>query len=227
MKKALLIVAALLMALMVSMAEAAPKALEAAQSTLKQLHKPAKYKEGVHYTVINQGPATSKPEITMFFSFYSVHSERFAETLVPKIKKRLPAGVSFNQVHVDFFGGNIGVDFFGVMARAFAVAQVLKVEDTIVPAIFNAIHHKRQRFTSLNDVKALFVVNGVTTSEFDSTANSFMVDAIMNRWVKKTENAFINIIPALIVNGKYRVETGAIKSYDDLLNIAFYLTTLK
>lgn len=229
MKKALLIAAALLMAPMVSMAETAPNAPEAAQSAPKQQPKPAKYKEGVHYTVINQGPATSKPEITEFFSFYCPHCYTFAKTEVPKIKKRLPAGVSFNQVQVDFLGGKgkNGVNMGDVMARAFAIAQLLKVENTIEPAIFSAIHEKRQRFTSLDDVKALFVANGVNATEFDAASNSFMVNAQMAQMVRETKDAGINGVPTLIVNGKYRVETGAIKSYDDMLNIAFYLTTLK
>ena len=50
MKKALLVALAFIVAPMAAMA--------------------ADYKEGVHYTVVNQGPATAKPEITEFFSFY-------------------------------------------------------------------------------------------------------------------------------------------------------------
>ncbi len=44
---------------------------------------------------------------------------------------------------------------------------------------------------------------------------------------RNTENAKISGVPALVVNGKYRVETGAIKSYDEMLDIAIYLTQLK
>ena len=44
---------------------------------------------------------------------------------------------------------------------------------------------------------------------------------------RATENAKISGVPALVVNGKYRVETGAIKSYDEMLDIAFWLANKK
>ena len=199
MKKALLMVAALLLA---------PLTVSAVE-----------YKEGVHYTVINDGPATAKPEITEFFSFYCPHCYNFSKTVVPKILAEKPAGVEFNQAHVDFIGKEMGVE----MSRAFAVAHQLNVDEKIDAALFAAIHDKKQHFTSRDDVRALFVANGVDGKAFDAAADSFMVKAQMAKMKRDTENAKLSGVPALVVNGKYRVETGAIKSYDELLDIAYYL----
>ncbi|MEE1979109.1 thiol:disulfide interchange protein DsbA/DsbL [Shewanella xiamenensis] len=199
MKKALLMAAALLLA---------PLAVSAAE-----------YKEGVHYTVINDGPATAKPEITEFFSFYCPHCYNFSKTVVPKILAEKPAGVEFNQAHVDFIGKEMGVE----MSRAFAVAHQLNVDEKIDEALFAAIHDKKQHFTSRDDVRALFVANGVDGKAFDAAADSFMVKAQMAKMKRDTENAKLSGVPAIVVNGKYRVETGAIKSYDELLDIAYYL----
>ncbi|MCD8551877.1 MAG: thiol:disulfide interchange protein DsbA/DsbL [Shewanella xiamenensis] len=199
MKKALLMAAALLLA---------PLAVSAAE-----------YKEGVHYTVINDGPATAKPEITEFFSFYCPHCYNFSKTVVPKILVEKPAGVEFNQAHVDFIGKEMGVE----MSRAFAVAHQLNVDEKIDAALFAAIHDKKQHFTSRDDVRALFVANGVDGKAFDAAADSFMVKAQMAKMKRDTENAKLSGVPAIVVNGKYRVETGAIKSYDELLDIAYYL----
>ncbi|MCL1049305.1 thiol:disulfide interchange protein DsbA/DsbL [Shewanella abyssi] len=203
MKKTLLVALAFLVAPMAAMA--------------------ADYKEGVHYTVVNEGPATAKPEITEFFSFYCPHCYTFAKSEVPKIKASLPEGVVFKQNHVDFINGNMGVE----MSRAFAVAHQLKVDGKMETAIFSAIHDKKQHFTNRDDVKAIFVANGVDGKAFDAAANSFMVNAQMSKMKRATQNAKISGVPALVVNGKYRVETGAIKSYDELLDIAYYLTTMK
>ncbi|MCL1095933.1 thiol:disulfide interchange protein DsbA/DsbL [Shewanella kaireitica] len=203
MKKALLVALAFIVAPMAAMA--------------------ADYKEGVHYTVVNQGPATAKPEITEYFSFYCPHCYNFAKSEVPKIKASLPEGVTFKQNHVDFINGNMGVE----MSRAFAVAHQLKVDEKMETAIFSAIHDKKQHFTNRDDVKAIFVANGVDGKAFDAAANSFMVNAQMSQMKRATQNAKISGVPALVVNGKYRVETGAIKSYDELLDIAYYLTTMK
>lgn len=201
MKKALLMVAALLLAPMAAIA--------------------ADYQEGVHYTVINDGPGTAKPEITEFFSFYCPHCYNFSKTVVPQILKNIPEGVAFNQAHVDFIGKEMGVE----MSRAFAVAHQLNVEDKLDAALFAAIHDKKQHFTNRDDVRAVFVANGVEGKTFDAAADSFMVKAQMAKMKRDTENAQISGVPALVVNGKYRVETGAVKSYDELLDIAYYLAT--
>ncbi|ABE53581.1 DSBA oxidoreductase [Shewanella denitrificans OS217] len=203
MKKALLMAAALLIAPLSAVA--------------------AEYKEGVHYTVINDGPATEKPEITEFFSFFCGHCYNFSKTVVPKIKTTLPEGVVFSQSHVEFIGNEMGVE----MSRAFAVAHQLNVDEKMEAAIFAAIHDERKRLINRDDVRALFVANGVEGKDFDSAANSFMVNAQMSKMKRDTENAKLSGVPSLVVNGKYRVETGAVKSFDEVLAIAYHLTKLK
>lgn len=203
MKKALLVALALLIAPMAALA--------------------ADYKEGVHYTVVNEGPATAKPEIAEFFSFYCPHCYNFAKVQVPKIKENLPDGVVFKQNHVEFIGREMGPE----MSRAFAVAHQLNVDEKIEHALFSAIHDQQQRFVSRDDIRQVFIANGIDGKAFDAAVNSFMVSAQMAQMKRATENAKLSGVPALVVNGKYRVETGAIKSYDELLDIAYYLTTLK
>ncbi|MDB0034710.1 thiol:disulfide interchange protein DsbA/DsbL [bacterium] len=203
MKKTLLMVATLLMAPMVTLA--------------------ADYKEGVHYTVINDGPATTKPEITEYFSFYCPHCFNFSKNEVPKIKAELPDGVVFKQNHVSFIGGEMGKE----MSYAFAVARQLKVDKKIEDALFSAIHEKKQHFTNRDDIRKLFIANGVEGKTFDAAVESFMVSAKVSQMERATTDSKISGVPALIVNGKYRVETGSVKSYDELLDIAYYLTAIK
>ncbi|WP_394132422.1 thiol:disulfide interchange protein DsbA/DsbL [Shewanella maritima] len=203
MKKVLMLVAAFMFA---------PMAAQAAQ-----------FEEGKHYTVINNGPGSAKPEITEYFSFFCGHCFNFATTVLPKIKQTLPEGVSFNQNHVEFIGRDMGIE----MSRAFAVAHQLNVEKKIEDAIFRAIHVNKQRFATRDDIRKVFIANGVAGKDFDAAANSFMVNAQMSKMKRDTENAKISGVPALVVNGKYRVETGAVKSYDELLEIAYYLAQNK
>jgi thiol:disulfide interchange protein DsbA len=97
------------------------------------------------------------------------------------------------------------------------------VGEKIDAALFAAIHDKKQHFTNRDDVRALFVANGVDGKTFDAAADSFMVKAQMAKMKRDTENAKLTGVPALVVNGKYRVENGAVKSFDELLDIAYYL----
>lgn len=183
----------------------------------------ANYQEGVNYTVVSKGPGTAKPEVAEFFSFYCPHCYNFAKMQIPAIKANLDDGITFKQKHVDFIGREMGAE----MSRAFAVAHQLKVEDKMETAIFSAIHDKKQHFTNRDDVKALFVANGVDGKAFDAAANSFMVSAQMSQMKRATENAKLTGVPALVVNGKYRIETSSVKSMDDLLGLINYLAMKK
>ena len=203
MKKTILMVAALLMAPLMANA--------------------ADFKENVHYKVINQGPGSAKPEITEFFSFYCGHCFNFQKSVVPTIKKTLPEGVSFEQAHVEFIGGPMGEQ----MSRAFAIAKQLGVTDKVEPALFSAIHEKRERFTSIDDIRNLFIANGVSGKDFDAAANSFMVNSQVAKMRKDTKNAGIRGVPSLVVNDKYLVMTDNIKSYQEMLDIAYYLAQNK
>ncbi|MBR9728173.1 thiol:disulfide interchange protein DsbA/DsbL [Shewanella intestini] len=203
MKNVLLVIAALLLA---------PMAANAAE-----------YKEGVNYTVINNGPGTSKPEITEFFSFFCPHCYHFSKEVVPNLVKNLPKGVTFNQAHVEFIGREMGVE----MSRAFAVAHQLNVDAKIEKALFSAIHEKKQHFVSRDDIRKVFIANGVDGKDFDAAADSFMVNAQMSKMKRDTENAQLTGVPSIVVNGKYRIENSSIKSYDDLVKIAYYLAQKK
>ncbi|MCF1428981.1 MAG: thiol:disulfide interchange protein DsbA/DsbL [Shewanella sp.] len=203
MKKTMLLVAALLMLPLMSNA--------------------TDFKEGVHYKVINPGPGSAKPEITEFFSFYCGHCFNFQKNVVPVIKKTLPKGVTFDQTHVEFLGGPMGE----LMSQAYAIAKQLGVLDKIEPALFSAIHEKRQSFNKLDDIRNLFIANGVSGKDFDAAANSFMVNSQVAKMRKDTENAGIQGVPSLVVNGKYLVMTNNIKSYQDMLDIAYYLAQKK
>ncbi|WP_298773664.1 thiol:disulfide interchange protein DsbA/DsbL [uncultured Shewanella sp.] len=181
----------------------------------------ADYKEGVHYTAIRE-KASLTPEITSFFSFYCGHCYQFSQMEIPKMKAQLPQGVSFKQVQVAAVGGPMGEE----MTKAFAIAQLLNVEEVIEGALFRAVHKERVRFTQLDDIKRVFVDNGIDSAEFDAAAASFMVTSKVAQMKQAVKDAEIVGVPTLIVNGKYRVETRAIKSYDEMRQIAYYLTGL-
>ncbi|RLV60580.1 thiol:disulfide interchange protein DsbA/DsbL [Parashewanella curva] len=187
------------------------------------LSQAAQYKEGVHYSVIKGQQKTDKPEITEYFSFFCGHCYQFSLNVLPKLEKGLPAGVTFKQSHVDFIGGQMGQE----LSRAFAVAEQLGVEKKMEKAIFRAIHAQRQRLTNRDDVRKIFIANGVSGKDFDSAINSFMVNARVAQMRRAAQDAQINGVPDLVVNGVYKIEKGAIKSWDEYLAIAFWLAKNK
>ena len=62
-----------------------------------------KWEEGKHYEVLDQ-PATSKPTVYEFASFWCGHCYRF-EPVVAQIKEALPENVKFTKIHVNFMPG--------------------------------------------------------------------------------------------------------------------------
>ncbi|MBM7071202.1 thiol:disulfide interchange protein DsbA/DsbL [Shewanella sp. 202IG2-18] len=204
MKKILLMAAALLLAPMLSQAATV-------------------YKEGVHYSVINQGPKTKTPEIKEYFSFLCPHCFQFYLNVLPKLEKQLPKGVKFTQSHVDFLGGDIGKD----LTRAFAIAELLNVKHKIEGALFNDIHVKRQRILGMKDIRKIFIASGVDAKEFDSVVNSFAVNARVAQMARDAKDDQINGVPELVINGKYKVLKKEIKTWDDFINIAVWVAKNK
>ncbi|WP_432464081.1 thiol:disulfide interchange protein DsbA/DsbL [Agarivorans sp. QJM3NY_33] len=180
------------------------------------------FKQGTHYEVIKQ-TATAKPEVMEFFSYYCPHCYKF-EPVAKSIQSSLPAGVAFKKSHVSFLGGKVMGE---EMVRAYAVAEMLNVDSQVSSAIFDAIHVKRQRFSSRDDIRDIFVANGVDAKKFDSAANSFVVNGMVSQMDKNTINYKIRGVPALVINGKYQVNTGSVKSLEELNQLVTYLVNLK
>ncbi len=208
MKKILLMAAALMLAPMLSQAASESASL---------------YKEGVHYSVIHQGPQTKTREIKEYFSFLCPHCFEFYLNVLPKLEERLPEDVKFTQSHVDFLGGQTGKD----LSRAFAVAELLNVKDKMEKVLFDAIHVKRQHIVNLSDIRKLFVASGVDGKEFDSVVNSFAVNARVAKMARDAKDDRINGVPELVINGKYKVLKKEIKTWDDFINIAVWVAENK
>ena len=179
----------------------------------------AQFEEGTHYKVVSQAKVQGQPTVTEFFSFYCPHCFTFEKVHLPNLKKGLDEGIKFEQKHVDFIGGPMGVE----MTKALAVMQTLKVGDQVKKPLFSAIHDARKQFSTGADVKQLFVDNGVDGDKYDKAMNSFMVNAKVKKWKKEQIDSGIRGVPALIVNGKYQVEMGSLESAEQLSELVNYL----
>ncbi|WP_245748725.1 DsbA family protein [Oceanisphaera psychrotolerans] len=95
------------------------------------------FKEGVEYTVVSE-TASSKPEVTEFFSYVCTHCYSF-EPLMSKLEQRLP-DAQLKKVPVSFLGRDMGP----VLQRAYGAAVLLEVEDKLTPVIFDRIHRQKK-----------------------------------------------------------------------------------
>lgn len=174
------------------------------------------FKEGVEYTVVKETPS-SQPEVTEFFSYVCPHCYSF-QPLMEKLAERLPE-VEINKVPVPFLGREMGP----VLQRAYGAAVLLEVEDKLTPAIFDQIHRQKKMPRSMDDIKAVFVDNGVEAGEFDGVINSFALNGMVTQYDKLTENFNVRGTPTLIVKGKYELNMGEIGSEERFYRVVEYL----
>jgi thiol:disulfide interchange protein DsbA len=191
----------------------------------------ANYTEGEHYTKVNE-EITAKSEVREFFSFYCPHCFQF-EPFMAKLKTSIPEDTKFVMNHVDFLRA-ASPKVQGMLTKAVVVAHQMGVEKKVIGAMFNYIHIQKAVFTSEKDIRNVFVLNGADGEKFDKLMKSFgMVSKA--KAMKKQQNYFaskgaLKGVPAVIVNGKYRVDAQGLDRNNfeqDYINLVNYLLTLK
>ncbi|WP_100656192.1 thiol:disulfide interchange protein DsbA/DsbL [Alteromonas flava] len=184
------------------------------------------WQEGKHYRVISE-TATDKPVVTEFFSFWCPGCYRF-EPLVDQIKAKLPADTKFDKVHVNFMGFT-GPETQEEATRAMMIARAVKQEDKLNAAIFNYIHQQRATIAGRDDLRKIFIVNGVDAAEFDKLASSFGVNSMVQKNNKQIEafREYVTGVPNFIVNGKYQATFTRDMTADDIVDLIVWLSKQK
>lgn len=90
-------------------------------------------------------------------------------------------------------------------ARLYYTAVQLELADKAHAAAFRRIHEERQALNTLAAVHAFFAELGVADADFERVWNSPEVLAALDKAEQFTAAAGINKLPALVVNGRYRV----------------------
>ena len=179
------------------------------------------YEEGVHYELIEPAIHTGVSDrvvVTEFFSYGCGHCYNF-EPLLESFDARLPDGVMLQRTPV-IWNNNPSMK---LLAKTYYAVEVLDVFEPVHGAVFNAIHRQRKRLSSPQAVKAVFVENGVSDSDFDRAFGSFGIDSMVRQAAARTEGARIDGTPSLMVNGKYRIDTRQAGSQANMLKIAAFL----
>lgn len=177
----------------------------------------AQFQEGTHYKVLEL-EKSSKPVVTEYFSFYCPHCNSF-EPIIAQLKKKIPAEAKFQKNHVSFMGGNMGMS----MSKAYATMVALKVEDKMVPVLFNRIHSMKKPPRNDDELRQIFLDEGVDAKKFDATFNGFAVDSMVRRFDKQFKDSGLTGVPAVIVNNKYQVEAGSIQSLEEYFELVNFL----
>lgn len=180
----------------------------------------AKYQDGIHYTTIENAPATRPGEVEVVeaFSYMCTHCATF-EPYVQNWLKRLPESVTFVRYPVVFGRGT-----WELYARAYNTADVMGVADQAHAALMDKIWKERQVLKSMEELADFYAAYGTKPEEFLATSKSFAVDAKMRKEQRFLLDSGVNSTPNMVVNGKYLVAgNAAVANYDQILGVVDYL----
>ena len=180
------------------------------------------FEEGTHYVKLETPVATRNPaivEVTEYFSYGCPHCYRF-EPLIAQWKENLPADVEFNRTPAVW-----QVTGYELFARTYYTLQALGVLEDVHGDLFNAIHGERRRLYDLESMSAFLATKGVDQAAFVKTFNdSFGVKAMFQQAIARQRLYRSGGVPAIIVNGKYRVEAGMVdNSNANMLRVVSFL----
>lgn len=165
------------------------------------------FKEGKQYESLKE-PVFGEPRVAEFFSFYCGHCYLFDKDLQvsQQIKKVIPEGVKIEQYHVEFLG-----TWGKELTEAWVIAKELKVADKIKPLLFEAVQTEKKLETK--DAKAvigeIFAKVG-KKAEYDDAQESFDLKSLLKQQEEMAEKLKVNGVPAVYVDGKYRIKSEGI-----------------
>lgn len=198
----------------------------------------ANFVEGTHYTQITDKAASSEPKLTEFFSFYCHNCFNMETQYLPDIKANLNKSIAFDSKHVDFMKSDLGTE----VMRSLAVIQELDNKDALTYAMFAAIqgeegehghdhsapgHKHESQIHSRDDIKNVFAKFGIDAAQYDKLADSKGTDEKLALWRTQQNQFRIESVPSFVVNDKYAVNLGSIRTLDELISLINYLAIEK
>ncbi|MGI9277895.1 MAG: thioredoxin domain-containing protein [Endozoicomonas sp.] len=180
-----------------------------------------RFVKDTHYEVL-PGKKAEKPVVVEAFSIYCPACYRWEQNAIGPLKERLDKqGVEFRQMHVSFMGG-----------YAKQISQVLSVTygtdkyQTVKMALFKPIQEQQiGDWKSVKDFLATVEKAGLSDKEWKLGLNAQVVRDRLEDW-KKAQQTF-RAVPGFVVNDKYLIKVGSIKSFDEFYSLVDYLLEKK
>lgn len=178
------------------------------------------WQEGVHYQRLPVTVATADPakvEVVEVFSYACIHCKTFDPAL-EAWRSNQPADVDFRRVPAIFSPE------WETLAKAFYTAQALDLGGTLHEAIFRAVHEEGRDLREPGAIAALFQqVAGVNPQEFVQVYNSFGVRSRIEQAKAHARAYRVSGVPALVVDGTYRVDGRMAGSNAAMLEVVNHL----
>ena len=161
-------------------------------------------------------PDTSKGnekiEVVEWFWYGCPHCYHL-EPELNKWLKKLPEGVSFKRIPA------VLGDVWIAHAKAFYIAKKTNIIEQVHPALFDALHRKKEELYGQKSLRKFFSRYGVKKDEFDRLYNSKEIDNYLKESVTKARTQELSGVPAITVNGKYLTSATLAGSHKNMLRV--------
>jgi thiol:disulfide interchange protein DsbA len=179
------------------------------------------YEVGVHYERLPIAVDTADPskiEVVEVFSYGCPHCFAF-EPAIEAWRAKQPSDVYLRRVPAVFRKEWV------ILAQAYYAAEVLGVVDKVHEPIFEAIHVQGLNGEDPAVLAKIFQDSaGIDGEQFLKVLNSFGVRSKVQQADAQARMYRIPGVPTLIVNGKYRVNTGQVVGTNaEMLDVVDYL----
>ena len=167
------------------------------------------------YEVISPAMPVQNPdkvEVIEFFWYGCPHCYSLEPALQAWLKKK-PANVEFIHQPAVFS------DVWGKHAKAYYTAEALGLNDKLHADFLDAIQNKKQKLLTEDDLAKFFADHGVKDEDFRAAYGSFIVDTKLRQAESMAGRYGITGVPALIVNGKYKITASTAKSQENMLTV--------
>lgn len=173
--------------------------------------------------------AGPEKEVIEFFSFNSETCFKLDTTfnLTQKVSTNLPKNVKFKRYHLSNYS-----PLDKELAQAWAIANVLGIQDEIATELFNGIHNDKTIKTA-DDIKGVFVNLGIDEKKFENMKDNFLVKAFELQQNEAIEELQPAKIPSFYINGRYLINPNGLdnrsneSSINDYSRVINYLIELK
>lgn len=177
------------------------------------------YKEGTHYVIRGKGLTPNK-EIREFFSFWCGHCFAMQKDF-KLIREQIPEA-KFVPNPVMMLGGAMGP----VSQKALVVANNFGLGDVFIQSLFKSMHEDNHIPMDVDEMGSFMTTIGIPKGKFLSEVNSFPVLGQVAKYDKAADEAEIDAVPELLVNGRYLVIMESVETPQELVDLVRFLVHL-
>ncbi len=123
---------------------------------------------------------------------------------------------------VNMVGGAMGPE----SQKSLAAASLLGLEEAYSLALFRQIHVDNRIPESHKDFVALAESLGIAAARFEQECLSFPVQGMVSTYDRQTEQAKIEAVPEILVNGKYLITMESVETEEEFFDLVEYVLHL-